>query len=385
MTIKFDIPFNGDFELVDFIKEHSPVVEMVYGRAEDGYPQGRNTTNRPPITLEGITKATESLNKKGIKFNYLINGNDHGNKEFNSTYRKKFITFVKDLKQRGVEIVTIGNLFLLEVVSQKVSDISLGASIIVEPDNLTRIKQIAKAGAKYITLSKTLLKNFSGLTEISKNMPSGAIPILLANDPCLHHCAYTDYHNNILSHFTSEGTEYVNYCRLHCTQDFAEDPRKVISASFIRPEDIKGYNEMGFELFKLCDRKQTTSWLKNVINAYLNGTYEGNLSDLMAPWSNIGGKYPYPHKITQEEIKEKGFQGIRGLVRFTPNIDNKSMDNYLDYWKEVKTSGCANEDCDKCNYCATVAEKAYKPNILRNKRVGKNIERVLEFSREVSR
>lgn len=380
---KFEVPFNGDLALLDIINELSEHIELVYGRAEDGYPQGRNTTKRKPISLDDIEKVATQIQKNGIKFNYILNGNCHGNHEFEQEYRKRFVGFIKEVKKRGIDIVTLGNLFLIELVKQEVPELSIAASVLLEVDNIVRLKQLAKTGIDYICLSKTLLKNFDALEKIVENIPSNIRPMLLANDPCLQTCAYTQYHNNILSHFSSEGGEYVNYCRLHCTQDFASDPRKVISASFIRPEDMKEYVLIGYDLFKLCDRKQTTDWISNMLHAYVLGRYEGNLSDLMAPWSNIGGKYSPPSSIIEKDILTKGFDGIRSNLRFSPKIDNRSMDGYLDFWKKTKPQGCENEDCDSCNYCLNVAKRAYISETEWNNTIIHNLEIAQKTSRRV--
>ncbi len=382
--IKFDVPFNGDLEILDVFKEFRSSIEMVYGRAEDGFPQGRNTTKRKPITLDDISTLIEGLKDLGIKFNYILNGISHQNKEFDPVYRKTFVKMVRDVADRGADIVTIGNPFLMEVVKDKIPNIEIAASVILEPDNLTRVKQLSKAGAKYICLSKVLLKNFDGLKNIIENFPKDSEPLLLANDPCLHHCALTQYHNIILSNFSmNPESTYTNYCRLHCTQDFAYDPRKVISASFIRPEDVSIYAGMGFNLFKLCDRKQTTDWLRNVFEAYVSGTFDGNLSDLMAPWSNIGDQYPFPSELSQDDFETNEIQVLRSNLRFSPHIDNRSLDGYLSFWQTEKSAGCANEECNACNYCGTIANKAYDIDKERNRIVVQNTEQALKHTRGI--
>ncbi|MEK6938318.1 MAG: hypothetical protein AABX04_04710 [Nanoarchaeota archaeon] len=380
---KFEVPFNGDMALLDVISELSEHIEMVYGRAEDGYPQGRNTRKLKPISLDEIEKVASFFQERGIRFNYILNGNCHGNHEFEQVYRQKFVYFIKGIKERGINIITLGNPFLIELVKQEVPGMMIAASVLLEVDNLARLKQISRTGIDYICLSKTILKNFGALENVADNMPPNVRPILLANDPCLQSCAYTQYHNNLLSHFSTEGGEYVNYCRLHCTQDFASDPRKVISASFIRPEDIKEYVSLGYELFKLCDRKQTTTWISNMLQAYVLGKYEGNLSDLMAPWSNVKGKYSLPHHISEEEVLMGGFDNIRPNLRFSPKINNRAMDDYLSFWKENKPQGCENEDCDACNYCLHVAKRAYTSEAGWNDTIIKNLDVAQKTARRI--
>jgi len=381
MSIKFEVPYNGDSKLVDFYKENAERISWVYGRAEDKFPQGRDTSKSRPVSIEDIEKEVPHLRDSGIGFNYLLNGTNQGNREFNLGYRRKFVSFVKDLAARGIRGVTIGNPFLMETVREKVPEIEIFASILLEVDNLARLEQIIRAGADYVCLSKTLLKNFEGLERIAKFARDKTKLVLLANDPCLHHCAYTGYHNMTLSEFTSSGGDYVNYCRMHCNQDFASDARKVISASFIRPEDLGAYEELGFVFFKLCERKQTTDWITNAVRAYFQRSYNGDLSDIMAPWSNIGQRYPDPKALEESDLAE-GFDKIRANIRFQPSISNPALDGYLDYWRKIKRNGCSNEDCDACNYCAEIAKKAYLPREGKNQTIVKNLDLAMRAARK---
>ncbi len=380
MKPNFEVPYNGDFSVLDLYKKFKGQVSMVYGRAEDEYPSGRNTKKRKAITMDEITQVINTLKDEEIPFNYVLNGNFHGNQEYDSDYRKKFVKFVSELQSRGVEIVTLGNLFLIEAVKQEIPDIDIFASILLEADNLTRIKQLERLGVKYYCPSKTTLKNFNLLEKLGKM--DTMVPLLLANDPCLQQCMYTQYHNNALSTFTGEkGAPYQNFSRLHCTQDFASDPRKIISASMIRPEDLSIYQDLGFTHFKLCDRKQTTPWITNMLEAYINESFDGNLSDIMAPWSNIGNKYDKPELVTMGEIESGTID--RSKIRFSPDIDNAALNGYLNYWRNVKKDGCANEDCDPCNYCAKIAKKALRRNESGEEIIVQNIETILTSIRKV--
>lgn len=59
--IVFEVPFNGDDELIRAYGEYKDRIAMVYGRAEYGYPQGRKTNKAPVITLENIFRQAEVL------------------------------------------------------------------------------------------------------------------------------------------------------------------------------------------------------------------------------------------------------------------------------------------------------------------------------------
>lgn len=382
--IVFEVPFNGDSELIQIYGDYKDRIAMVYGRAEDGYPQGRKTNKHPPITLENVFHQVETLRGWGIKFNYLLNGTSHGNREFDRQYRNRFVEHVKNLAVNGVEVVTIGNPFLLEVVANEVPEIEVFASVLMEIDCLARLKEISKLGARYVCLSKTLLKNFKALKSIYAHGGVKVEPVLLVNDPCLHHCAFTTYHNDTLSHLTGGATSCTSYCRLHCTRNFASDKRQIISASFIRPEDLRVYSGLGYSMFKLCDRKQTTEWIARAFQAYACEYYDGNLAEIMAPWNKREGHYDFPKILKKDEIESVGMDECRDQLRFMPYIDNRSLDDYLDYWRAQKQSGCRDEDCDSCEYCAKVATVALRGDPLRSRIVVRNIDVALEASTSIN-
>ncbi len=360
MTTNFDVPYNGDPELIDFYIQHKDSIKMVYWRAEDWYPQWRKTSWTAPITIENIITQNKKLVENGITFNYLLNGTSHWNKEYEKEYRDNFLEHIRIIKDKWISMVTIWNLFLLEAVINEIPDIDVASSILLEVDNLTKLKTLVDMWVRTIFLSKVLLKNFNALKNIHQyNLKHPDLKLyLLANDPCLNHCIYTNYHNETLSLLTWNNKTCTSFCRLKCTNKFVSDPWSIISASFLRPEDLYIYEELWHNHIKLCDRKQTTEWIKRMFTAYYNRKYNWLLSDIMAPWSKNNGEYPETEKISEKEFIAKWIDNFRDQLRFTPKINNKELDWYLNFWLKNKPEGCANEDCEKCWYCNNVAKKA---------------------------
>ncbi len=361
--IKFDVPYNWDSKVIDLYIQNKEHIEMVYGRADDWYPQWRKINNWIHISLEDIYLQNKKLSEQGIIFNYLLNWTSHWNQEYNKEYREIFLNHVKNLRDNWINVVTIGNLFLLEAVITEIKWIDVAASILLEIDSLVKVKTICNLWVKYIFLSKVLLKNFNALENInhyvSKNYPDIKI-FLLANDPCLNHCLYTDYHNETLSLLTWSNKWCNSFCRLQCTKKFSSDKESIISASFIRPEDLDIYETFGFNYIKLCDRKQTTEWLKRILNAYINKSYNWLLSDIMAPWSKYNWKYPDLEEISVDNFKRNWLDKYRDFLRFSPEINNKDLNWYLKFWINKKPYRCINEDCEECWYCKNLAIKYIK-------------------------
>jgi collagenase-like PrtC family protease len=359
-NIKFDVPYNWDSKIIQFYIDNQERIEMVYGRADDWYPQWRKTNNWVQISLDDIYLQNKKLNENWIKFNYLLNWTSHWNQEYDKEYRKRFINHVKNLRNNWIKIVTIGNLFLLEAVISEVQWIDIAVSVLLEIDSLVKVKTVCQLWVKYIFLSKVLLKNFNALKNInnyiSKNYPDIKL-FLLANDPCLNQCLYTNYHNETLSLLTWNNKNCNSFCRLQCTKKFSSNTGAIISASFIRPEDLDIYSGYWYNYIKLCDRKQTTNWLKRMFNAYIAKDYNWELSDIMAPWSKYNWKYPQIKEISINNFIKDWLASYRDYIRFTPKINNKHLEWYLKFWIYNKSNWCINEDCDVCWYCQSLANK----------------------------
>ena len=113
-----------------------------------------------------------------------------------------------------------------------------------------------------------------------------------------------------------------------------------LKMNYIRPEDIKRYNEIGIDRFKLTGRTGSTAHLQEIMRAYMKESYDGNLLGL---WKHL------------ETIKEEKEESFRPQVY----IDNKKLDGFVDYWFENRNHICANEICgETCKYCDLFIKRA---------------------------
>lgn len=113
-----------------------------------------------------------------------------------------------------------------------------------------------------------------------------------------------------------------------------------LKMNYIRPEDVKRYNEIGIDHFKLTGRTGSTAHLQEIMRAYMKESYDGNLLGL---WKHL------------ETIKEEKEESFRPQVY----IDNKKLDGFVDYWFENRNHICANEICgETCKYCDLFIKRA---------------------------
>ena len=99
-------------------------------------------------------------------------------------------------------------------------------------------------------------------------------------------------------------------------------PRELLKANVIRPEDMRFYERMGIDLFKITGRSKPAAWLPEVARAYLKMGYTGNLMRLVGIDPNL-----------------KAEQWIF--------IDNNSLEGFLAYFPQTGREEDENKYCDE--------------------------------------
>ncbi|MBW1988775.1 MAG: hypothetical protein JRI97_04430, partial [Deltaproteobacteria bacterium] len=138
---------------------------------------------------------------------------------------------------------------------------------------------------KKITLDRSLNRDFKRLEAVSgavrKLLPDTFIE-LLANEGCLRLCPFKPAHDALISFCRAEGgapTRELNR-ELGCMRVLWENPAALFASPFIRPEDA-GVYEPFVDGLKICGRTLGPEFLRKAVSAYLEGSFSGNLLDLM--------------------------------------------------------------------------------------------------------
>lgn len=144
------------------------------------------------------------------------------------------------------------------------------------------------------------------------------------------HCIYRDHCYQLHSiGYEKNAKGDLVYPMKHCTEGRSSN-LAWLKQRFIRPEDLRRYNQLGINHFKVTGRTSNIDFLEKLLLAYSTESYDGNLIDLWHHLENIEG------------------DGYKKSVLF---IDNKSLGNFLDHWfkKEFK---CDYVLCgEECTYC----------------------------------
>lgn len=360
----FSIPYNGDLKLIESLKKKDEYsIKTVYGKMyQDIIGGGRARYDFANYSQENLKQAIEQTHEIGAEFNYLLNSPCSSNAEFE--IENDIIKMVDNLvTEYKIDVITIANPFLLKLLKKHFPKLKYSVSIISKVDSLEKVHAFEDAGANEITLDYNIYRNFQLLEKIKKN--SSINFQLLANDGYIFNCPWSMYHFQLEGHDSQKGNnnllKYFSYCRFNCKEKVAKDNSELIKGMWIRPEDIHYYEDIGYKKFKIIDRLKETDWLINVINAYFNRSYTGNLSDILCSFDTYQKEVINTPKINIDDINVDNIQDLKKYWDLKPYIDNKKLTelNFLEFFTKNKND-CRKIKCSDCKYCEEVASHVLK-------------------------
>ena len=348
------VPTNWDFELLDFVDDF-PEVATFYGKLKsDLIGGGRASYGLPEKDNKILEEWVTLCKKKGKSFCYLLNSLCIGNYEYEPHFKNEFFKFVEWLVKIGVDSVMVSIPYLTKIIKREFPQLKVIASTFCDINSIKRAKLWEEHGVDEITLSVHITRNFHILKKIVE-----AINIkvhILAHDVCLLNCLFQDCHYLMESHASQHNCNipYYRYYTTNCRRIFLSNPVEIIRSTFIRPEDLDYYRNIGITSFKLIDRNKPTNWIKNAIKAYAQERYNGNLADIISlfSWYGCNGVPELIPEIETKSVLE--LQSLQSLIPYI-YINNNALDGFLEGFLERR---CEELICDEeCTYCMEWAEK----------------------------
>lgn len=356
---KFKLGTNFDFALLDAIKkendtnERGNTVQEVYGsiRAHASLA-ARPDFRLPVVSNDKFIEYVRYAKERGINFNYTLNSIQPMENKLNfEKHAREIIDLIEWFAEIGVYRITIANPMLLELVKRTKHHPLVEISTIAHIDTITQIRYFFETyGVTKICANVNKNRNFKWLEKAAKYCNDNNIELeLMANEFCgvggkgyATHCIYRD--SCYICHSTNkdeaDAKALDSYPMKQCTMSRNSDPANWLKVKFIRPEDLKVYNDIGIHNFKLTGRTASTEYLVKVLHAYMTENWEGNLLGLWKPLESI----------THE--KDESFTSY--------NIPNKALDNFINIWSK-SYHDCDNEICGQtCQYCQRWYEEHVK-------------------------
>lgn len=326
-------------------------IEEFYGsRRSSSWLTARPGYRLPDVSKKQFVQFVDESHANSIEFNYTLNASCIGKKSDIAKEEDEAKQYIHFLVSAGVDTITVSLPYIAKIIRDVSSKIKIEVSTIAHIDSVTQVSVWAeKYDIKKVCVSLNKNRDIAFLESLAKYCDKlGIVPTLMVNEFC---------GNGLTNKSGATGCIYREHCyQLHSLGYEREEcldggyPMNECTASrntrlawlkmpFIRPEDMKLYNNIGINHFKITGRTGSTAYMEGIILAYMSETYTGNTLNLWKHLETIG-------KASEDSFSPKYF------------IDNKKLDGFLDYWFNHKNHICANEVCgETCTYCDTFLKK----------------------------
>lgn len=322
-------------------RSEADCIAEVYGSLPQS-PLGsaRPHINLPETSLEGLAQHVAILNKNGIKFNYLFNA-PYPQKSKPTTDKNIVNHFDKiaTILEASDNSVTVATEEMLNFFKKRYK-LNISISLVLDIKEKSDIEYFINKGADRIVLSTTRNRDFRFLRRCGQKY-SGIIT-LIANESCLFNCKNKLEHylfsaqNSSESMGSNKDIEFQDPHMVSCTKVKLLNLDNLIKSSWIRPEDIFLYEQIGIEQIKLGDRTKPEEWLIQTYDAYLKRKSPDNFFDLIA--------------ITPDNLRNKKEGPFPHIF-----IDNNRLDNFIYYFFNNDIC-CLDLKCERCGYCKKIAD-----------------------------
>ena len=355
---KFKVGSNFDDILLELLIDCNSVdsdskITELYGSIRDHADLAARPDFRlPMVSNEKFEAYVRHAADHGIDFNYTLNSIfPYGNKRDLYEHRFQIANLVRWLEDCGVKRITIATPIMAYIIRDVAkSNIALEVSTIAHVETVTQIKYWKENfGIDKVCNNLLLNRNFIFLKRAAKYCNDHGIMLeLMVNEFCgvggkdyATNCIYRDscYICHSQNKSPDDAMLFNNYPMDLCTMSRYMNPSNWLKLRFIRPEDLKAYNDIGITNFKITGRTGSTDYIMKVVNAYMSGKFNGNLLELWKPL---------------ESIYDPRVEGIAKQY-----IDNSKLSNhdFISKWSK-EYMDCENHECGvDCRYCEEIYKK----------------------------
>ena len=330
-AVGYPVFYDEDQPFVEMIEPYRGHVEEIYF-AWPGEPSGRSAMGVQDGAIdwsvrERLEQDLVTIREMGIKLDLLLNANCYGKLAMSRKLAGTITAMVEHLREvAGLEAVTTTSPFIARVLKDRFSDLEVRASVNMRVGSIAGMEYLADDFDGFY-MQRDFNRDFAVIRELKAWCGEREKRLfMLANSGCLKFCSGQTFHDNLVAH-EMEVAETINLQApvLTC-QKYLKEPehrRAILQATWVRPEDLKGYEEF-FPFVKLATRQHHNP--ARVLQAYVQGRYSGNLLDLLEPG----------HR-----------EAFQGCV-----IDNSRFP------AEWFTRVCeCSKNCHQCNYCGEVLQQ----------------------------
>jgi len=317
--MKFDIPYIPDRDYTHFIKRHNDRIDSVHFALHQG-PVLDSRLRFKDIETERLA---EQLNELSVPRRYcLLNSRFMApERYFDPLFLTRLMENLEILMDRSrLDGIVFCDAYFLNALSNHGGDTLTGLEAVpginCMIDNMDKartylelVDQTAFKRPSKLVLDRSLNRNPKALETIvpklKKEYPDLRLE-LLANEGCLYQCPFKPAHDAHIA-LTNTGLVRERGYEINrergCMKVLFNDPKRLFKSPFIRPEDINDYSHL-VDTIKISGRTLGPGFLKNTVTAYLQGSYNGNLLDLLDAMEWMADLFFVDNsKISKHDIK----------------------------------------------------------------------------------
>ena len=344
-SLRLLVGTNFDDRLMGIIKDYP--VEWFYGSPSVTLAgHGRSPSAIGMVDEEKFIGHVESARRNNIKFLYTMNALSLLGKEYRGDFVERLRKEMTRALEAGVSGFIVATPFLVDIVKREYPDVEVVVSSFSLVRGLREVEFYLDMGADVITIPEDANRDFTFLERtIELTRERGADVEVILNNSCLYGCPYRLAHECLVSATSSEGGPVdisFDYPILMCAADVLADPTTIIKMRWIRPEDLRYYERMGIERFKISSRGRRTEWIARAVRAYSERRYHGNLLDILT-W--------------QQGAVPRVMRSLGGPADFDDLLEMRvDNDSFPRGWLELfERVDCDRARCDLCRYCDGIA------------------------------
>ncbi|QKR00310.1 U32 family peptidase [Metallosphaera tengchongensis] len=341
---------NFDDTLVEKIREY-PVTHMFGSHTKTLTGHGRASFVLPTIDDERFRAHLEVVHGSKIKFLYTMNTATLNGGEYSEKYLTRLRNEIERLVNMGVDGFVVALPLLIKLIKREHPDLEVSISSYARIYNLREVENFVDLGADTVILHEDDNRNFRLLKSLERF--KGKVDFeVITNNSCLWGCAYRRTHDIVSSQSSAENgiIAWFEYPILFCATDVRNDLANIVRMRWIRPEDLRVYEDLGIDRFKIAGRNKRTEWIVRAVKAYASRKYVGNLLDIVS--------YPQGRAVPKVMEKVNGPKDYELLKEVY--VDNlKFPENWLSFFKYNE---CEERSCSECRYCDAVARQVINVN-----------------------
>lgn len=285
--MKFSIWYNNDLQwfLVLLSKYHKNISSVYFSPPQSIWSTLREEKQKDEKEHEKeIIKLIIACKKYWIKSIMLFNSTEGTKETWSIESMLKKIAYIKKMYKFWLTSISLHNMLHTQFVKKAIPEIEIYSSVTLHVKELEMARYMKKLWVDIITIPEEMNRNFKFIKDL-KNRLWFKIQVML-NEWCIRNCPFRDMHFDISTYWWEFLDDWKTFNKdwlmpnFHCTTFYKENRRHIFRSCFIRPEDVRHYEDK-VDYFKIVSRDYKTEKIENVLKAYIEGKYDWNLFDIV--------------------------------------------------------------------------------------------------------